>query len=125
VRPDKEKPARTPGAILAVHLDGEHFLAFGCSPTVSVVSESDDIYTPIKLDRGANVGVYAKEEQLVRSGFTWDHSKKQLAQKAYLVHQPKGKGHIVAFAEDPNQRAFADGISLLFLNAVLLAQGRE
>ena len=43
----------------------------------------------------------------------------------YLVHQQKGRGHVVAFAEDPNQRAFADGLNLLFVNAVLLAQGRE
>lgn len=124
IRPDKEKPPRTPGAIFAVHLDVEHFLAFGCSAIINVVSDSSDIFTPVKLDRGTNVGVYAKEDQLVRSGFVWADSKKQFAQKAWLVHQPKGKGHVVAFAEDPNLRAFADGLNLLFLNAVLLATGR-
>jgi len=40
------------------------------------------------------------------------------------VHQPFGRGHVVAFAEDPNVRAFADGLNLLLLNAVLLTAGR-
>ena len=60
----------------------------------------------------------------MRAGFVWDESKKQLPQKAYLVHQPRGRGHVVAFAEDPNVRAFADGLNLLLLNAVLLTAGR-
>src|SRR5262249_39814082 len=124
IRPDKEPPARTPGAILGVAPDGDHFLAFGMPPVVSVVSESSDIFTPLKLDRGTNVGVYEPADRLLRSGFTWEESKKQLAQKAWLVHQPRGKGHIVAFAEDPNLRAFVDGLNLAFLNAVLLAKGR-
>jgi len=44
-----------------------------------------------------------------------------LAQRAYLMHQPMGRGHIVAFAEDPNYRAFTEATELLFMNAVLLA----
>jgi hypothetical protein len=43
-----------------------------------------------------------------------------LAQKAFLVEQPMGDGHIIAFAEDPNYRAFAEATQLLFINGVLL-----
>jgi hypothetical protein len=39
------------------------------------------------------------------------------------MHQPMGRGHIIAFAEDPNYRAFAEATQLLFINAVLLAPG--
>jgi hypothetical protein len=60
----------------------------------------------------------------VQAGFVWDESLRQLPQKAYLVHQHHGHGHVVAFAEDPNVRAFADGLNLLLLNAVLLTVGR-
>jgi hypothetical protein len=125
IQPDKEPPPRTPGAILRVELDAEHWLAFGYPRAqANVVSESSDIYTPVKLDAGTNVGIYAVEKDLLLSGFVFDAAKKQLAQKAYLVHQPHGKGHVVAFAEDPNLRAFADGLNLLFVNAVLLGPGR-
>ncbi|MBK8096790.1 MAG: peptidase M14 [Planctomycetes bacterium] len=124
VLPDKEPPPRTPGAILRVRLDPEHWLAFGYAGFANVVSESSDIWTPIKLDKGSNVGVYETVDKLVLAGFTWEAAKKQLAQKAWLVHQPHGKGHVVAFAEDPNVRGFADGLNLLFLNAVLLTAGR-
>jgi len=31
-----------------------------------------------------------------------------------------GQGHIIAFAEDPNYRAYAEATEFLFINAVLL-----
>ncbi len=124
VRPEKESPASTPGAILAVTIDRDHWLGFGYQGSASVVHDSSNIFTPVKLDRGTNVAIYEKGEQLLRAGFVWDESKRQLPQKAYLVHQPHGQGHVVAFAEDPNVRGFADGLNLLLLNAVLLTAGR-
>jgi hypothetical protein len=36
------------------------------------------------------------------------------------MEEPLGAGHVVAFAEDPNYRAFSEATELLFLNAVLL-----
>jgi len=31
------------------------------------------------------------------------------------------RGHVIAFAEEPNYRAYAEATQLLFINAVLLA----
>ena len=124
IKPDKESPPSTPGAILEVTVDSKHWLGFGYDTTASVVHDSSNILTPIKLNRGTNVVRYQKRDRLVRAGFIWDDNLKQLPEKAYLVHQPHGKGHVVAFAEDPNVRAFADGLNLLVLNAVLLSAGR-
>jgi hypothetical protein len=124
IRPDKESPPSTPGAILQVTIDPKHWLGFGYDKTANVVHDSSNILTPIKRNRGTNVVRYAKREQLVRAGFVWDDNLKQLPEKAYLVHQPHGRGHVIAFAEDPNVRAFADGLNLLLLNAVLLTAGR-
>tara|TARA_R110002072_G_scaffold241027_10_gene399724 strand:+ start:6346 stop:9033 length:2688 start_codon:yes stop_codon:yes gene_type:complete len=124
IRPDKESPPSTPGAILQVTIDPKHWLGFGYGDTANVVHDSSNILTPIKLNRGTNVVRYAKRDQLVRAGFVWDDNLKQLPEKAYLVHQPHGRGHVIAFAEDPNVRAFADGLNLLLLNAVLLTAGR-
>lgn len=39
------------------------------------------------------------------------------------MHQPMGQGHVIAFAEDPNYRAFTEATQLLFINAVLLGGG--
>jgi hypothetical protein len=86
--------------------------------------ESQRVFTPITLDKGVNVGVYQRSEQLLASGIIWDESRKQVAQKSYLVEQPLGRGRVIAFAEDPNGRAFAEGSQLLFLNAVLLGGSR-
>ncbi|MCH6559776.1 hypothetical protein IH799_05400 [candidate division KSB1 bacterium] len=111
-------PASTPGAIMRVKLDTEHWLAFGYDGDANVMVSSRNIYTPIKLDKGRNVGLYMPEDKVVVSGFTWEDARKQIANKAYLMHQRHGRGHVVAFAEDPNYRAFMDGLNLLFLNAV-------
>lgn len=40
------------------------------------------------------------------------------------MYEPIGSGQVVAFAEDPNYRAYAETTQLLFMNAVLLGPGR-
>ena len=124
ILPDKESPPSVPGAILRVTLDPDHWLAFGYDGSASVLHDSSNVYTPIKLDQGTNIAIYAEKERLVLAGFVWEEMTKQLPGKAYLVHQPFGQGHVIAFAEDPNVRAFADGLNLLLLNGVLLTAGR-
>ncbi len=118
ILPEDELPAATPGALMRVTLDTEHWLAFGYDGDATVLVQSRNIFTPIKLDKGRNVGVFMKENEVLLSGFTWEDGHKQIANKAYLLYQPHGSGHVVAFAEDPNFRAFADGLNLLFLNAI-------
>ena len=118
IQPEEELPDRTPGAIMRIQLDTEHWLAFGYEGYTNVVVDSRNIFAPLKLDQGRNVGVYLPPDQVLLSGFTWDASRKQLGNKAYLMYQPRQRGHVVAFAEDPNYRAFCDGLNLLFLNAV-------
>jgi len=118
IQPEKELPIETPGTIVRIALDTEHWLAFGYDGDANVLVNSRNIFTPLKLDKGANVGLYMPEDKLVLSGFIWNESQKQLANKAYLMHQNLGDGHVVAFAEDPNTRAFFDGTNLLLLNAI-------
>lgn len=88
-----------------------------------MVVDSRNIFTPLKLDKGRNVGLYRPEGELLLSGFTWEESRRQLGSKAYLMYQPHGRGHVVAFAEDPNYRAFCDGLNLLFLNGIFFGPG--
>jgi hypothetical protein len=120
VQPERERPENTPGAMLRVTLDPEHWLAAGFDGEITALVESSRVFAPIRLDKGRNVGVYAKKDRLVAGGLAWENAQTLLAEKAFLVHQPVGQGHIVAFAEDPNYRAFTEATALLFMNAILL-----
>jgi Zinc carboxypeptidase len=121
IEPDREPPTGTPGAFLRVNLDLEHWLSAGTDGQIQGLVDGNRVFTPLKLDKGRNVGVYAAQDQdLVVSGLVWDDAKAQLANKAFLMHQPTGRGHVIAFAEDPNFRAFTEATELLFINAVLL-----
>jgi hypothetical protein len=120
IQPERERPENTPGGILRIGLDHEHWLASGQDGELQAIVEGNRVFTPIRLDKGRNVGVYAAKERLVASGLVWDEARDQLAQKAFLLYQPIGQGHLIAFAEEPNYRAFTEATELLFINAVLL-----
>ena len=120
IQPSREQPELTPGAILRVQLDEDHWLSSGTDSEIQALVESTRVFTPIKLDKGRNVGIYATGDRILASGLMWDAAMKQLPQKAFLIHQPMGQGHVIAFAEDPNYRAYAEATQFLFINAVLL-----
>ena len=122
--PADESPESVPGAILRVLLDTDHWLAAGTDGEIGVLVEGSRIFRPITLDDGTNVGRYGELGNLLLSGVIWDEGQPQLANKAFLIHQPVGRGQIVAFAEDPNYRAYTEATQLLFINAVLLGPGR-
>ncbi len=124
ISPEDESPEGVPGAILRTVLDTEHWLAAGTDGEIGVLVEGSRVFRPITLDDGANVGRYADLDSLVLGGIVWEESRPQLANKAFLIHQPVGRGQLVAFAEDPNYRAYAEATQLLFMNAVLLGPGR-
>ena len=86
--------------------------------------EGDRVFRPLTLDRGANVGVYAERERLVAGGLVWPEVRNQLAGKAWLMHQPVGQGHLIAFAEDPNFRGFTELTQMLLMNAVIFGPVR-
>jgi hypothetical protein len=124
IQPERERPENTPGALVRVAIDDEHWLSSGQDGEMQALVEGQRVFTPIRLDRGRNVGVYAPRDRLVASGLVWDEARDQLARKAFLIHQPLGQGHVIAFAEDPNFRAFTEASQLLFINAVLLGPSR-
>jgi hypothetical protein len=120
IQPERDRPDLTPGAMLRVQLDTEHWLSAGTDGEIQAIVESQRVFTPIKLDKGRNVGVYAPRDRVLAAGLAWNEAQQQLAQKAYLIDQPTGRGRVIAFAEDPNYRAFVETTELLFMNAVLL-----
>ncbi len=123
VQPQRERPENTPGALLRVTLDPEHWLSSGFDGEFAALVESTRVFAPIKLDKGRNVGLYAKKDRLVAAGLAWPEAQALLAEKPFLIDQPMGQGRIVAFAEDPNYRAFTEATELLFMNAIILGPG--
>jgi len=123
IQPDRERPASQPGAILRVTLETDHWLTAGSDEETQVMIEGQRVFAPIKLNIGRNVGIYAKKDRLIASGLVWPDTQDLLVQKAFLMHQPFGQGHVIAFAEEPNYRAYSEASMLLFMNAVLLGPG--
>ena len=123
IQPTRERPAAQPGALLRATLDTTHWLTAGHDAETQVLIEGNRVFAPIKLNAGRNVGVYGRKESLIASGLIWPENQELLVQKPFLMHQPFGQGHVIAFAEDPNFRGFAESTMLLFLNAVLLGPG--
>ena len=120
ITPEREPPEPVSGAILRVVLDSTHVLAAGSGGGMGVMVQGSRVFSPLTLDRGTNVGVYAPLDDLVMSGIVWEDARPQLASKAFLMHQPLGRGRVIAFAEDPTFRGYVEGSQLLFMNAVLL-----
>jgi hypothetical protein len=123
IQPDRERPASQPGAILRVTLDTNHWLTAGSDGETQVMIEGNRVFAPLKLNSGRNVGVYAAKDKLIASGLIWPDAQDILVQKAFLMHQPFGQGHVIAFAEEPNYRAFTEATMLLFMNAIMLGPG--
>jgi len=116
------KPTEAPdyllGSIARIKINQKHFLGFGYSTDeLAVFVNSSNVFTP-PPDMKA-VGAYADADRLKIAGLFWDITKKRLEKKAYLTDESMGKGHVILFAEDPNFRAYWEGLSKLFLNGVI------
>ena len=109
----------TPGAIFAADLAPDHFLRYGYDDgplAVQIASPYAFAATPT----GANV-VRIRREQALLSGFVWPEAEARLRGAAYAIDEPRGNGHVVLFADDPNFRNYWRGLEKLFTNALLLA----
>jgi hypothetical protein len=120
IQPERERPENLAGAMLRVTLYPYHWLTAGLDGDIQSVYEGARVFAPLKLDAGVNVGVYSPADKLVAAGLVWQEAQPLLAGRSFLMHQPMGRGHVIAFAEEPNYRAYAEATQLLFINAVLL-----
>ncbi len=123
VLPEEEQPSGLPGPILRAQLDPEHWLAFGYGDRINLIAQSRNIYEPITIDNGLNVATYLPVDEVLVTGVAWPDELEVIAGTPYLMYQRLGAGHIVAFAEDPNFRAYFDGLNGLFMNALFFGPG--
>ena len=122
--PDAEEagqPAEAiPGAILRALPNAESFLSFGYEAPFPVM-----VWSSLAFEPDPAIAVAARfpedPDELLGSGFAFPDSLARLAGTPYLVTEPVGSGRVVLFLDDPNFRLFWDGLTRLFMNAVLFA----
>ena len=110
--------ARTPGAILRVKVDPEHFLGFGYDRDLGATVQSNLAFTISRT--GQNAAAFADEKQVRLAGFMWPEVQRAMARTLFAWVEPAGRGNVILFAEDPNFRAAQLSTLRMFFNAVFL-----
>jgi len=114
----KENPDFVAGVLANIEVDQEHWLTAGVYNKLTAMAYGNDIYTPIKLASGKNLAWFTDAENVLASGYLWEENKKQLAYKPYLIHQPMGRGMVIAFTQEPTTRAYLDGLNIMLMNTI-------
>jgi hypothetical protein len=119
ITPAKDQPDSVAGVLVKANVDPDHWLGAGVASNLNVLVRGSDIYTPLKADKGVNVAVFHGADDLLASGYIWEQNRKQLAYKPFVVAQASGRGYVIGFTQDPNVRAYLDGLNTIFMNAIL------
>jgi hypothetical protein len=118
VIPAKDNPDSVAGVLVRADVDPDHWLGAGVASPLNVLVRGGDIYTPVTMDKGANVARFQGADELLASGYIWEQNRKQLAYKPFVVAQRSGRGYVIGFTQDPNVRAYLDGLNVIFMNAI-------
>lgn len=111
-----------PGAMVATELDRHHWLTAGVPDGFRALVNSERLMLPPegRVSPTKRSGVrYASGDDFAWSGHLWEESQARLPGALYAYEERVGRGRIIAFAEDPNFRAYYRSGNRLFLNAVL------
>lgn len=106
------------GVIARINVDQEHWLTAGVPERVHSMYIGRDIYTPLTINHGRNVASFASADEVLASGYLWDENREQIAYKPLVMVQPQGRGMVISFTQEPNYRAYVDGMHLLLMNAI-------
>ncbi len=118
ITPEKDSPDSVAGVLVKADVDSEHWLGAGVASSLNVLVRGSDVYKPIRLDKGVNVARFRADDDLLASGYIRDENRQQLAYKPFAVAQRSGRGYVVGFTQDPNVRAYLDGLNVIFANAI-------
>ena len=117
------KPIDLPGAIFRATVDPTHFLGFGYEKGEIAVPLSGSTFLKPSA-KGSNVVSFGKGPSRL-SGFIWpDNTEELLANTAYVIDEPLGRGHAILYLSDPTFRALFAGQRRLFLSSILFGPSR-
>lgn len=111
-------PVRTPGAILRVKVDPQHFLGFGYDRDTAATVQSNYAFTISRT--GQNAAAFADAQNVRLAGFMWPEAREAMARTLFAWVEPAGRGNVILFADDPNFRATQLSTLRMFFNAVFL-----
>nr|WP_241664560.1 M14 family metallopeptidase [Ningiella ruwaisensis] len=131
------------GAMLAAHVDQDHWLSFGVNEELPVLyREQSVLIAPESAESVVSVGVYrdnkdakyeealgwysipdGKEVHVRMSGLVWPEAAQRVANSSYLTRESIGKGQLIMFSGQPNFRGAARGTNRLLLNALVYGAG--
>ncbi len=111
-------PYWTSGVLTKLNVDQEHWLTAGVPATVNSLTVGNQIYRPLTINNGRNLMTYAAADEVAISGYLWAENKQQLAHKPYLMWQPRGRGMVISFTQEPTYRAYMDGLNVTLMNAI-------
>ncbi len=122
---DKQMPLEVPGVFLRTNVNDDHFVTWGMDKAEVLYFSGNRLFAPLKKTAGKNLVTFAEGKDLLASGYCWPETLKLLPGKSLLMHQPHGKGHVVAFADDPNYRVFSPTLQRLFFNAAFFGPSQK
>ena len=121
VRNPKTNPDWVAGVLLRADVDQEHWLTAGIHTQLHSIFTGTDMYAPLRITDGRNVVSFSNQEQVLASGYMWQENHEQVAHKPLLMVQPEGRGMVISFTQEPNYRAYMDGMHVLLMNAIFRA----
>ena len=116
ITPDAADPYWTAGVLTNLDVDTEHWLSAGVQNNLVSVTVGNHIYRPLSIEHGRNIVSYSQD--VLASGYLWQENQQQLAYKPYLMWQPRQRGMVISFTQEPTYRAYLDGLNVLVLNAI-------
>jgi len=111
------RPIFTPGAALATRMQRLSPLTIGLAAPPVVLYEGTLVLRATG-DPQKDV-LLAAEEHPVVAGFAFPEAEQRLSGALLVGEEPRGKGSLVLFAEDPDFRLFWRATAPIFLNALL------
>ncbi|HXV14525.1 MAG TPA: M14 family metallopeptidase [Candidatus Krumholzibacteria bacterium] len=108
------------GAIVAVDLDEEHWLAFGCPKTIPALLNTNRTFVTKATQVPARL---APADRLRLSGLFWEEARARWSESVYAARDAVGSGQVIVFVSTPNFRGYFHGAERLLLNALLLGPG--
>lgn len=108
------------GAIVAVDVNTDHWLGYGCNPVVPAILNSplalvtENVEVPARL---------APANRLRLSGLMWEEARARWGETVYAARDGYGDGQAIVFTAIPNFRGYYHGAERMLLNALFLGPG--
>jgi len=116
VRDLEDVRSRIPGTLLAAAVDTTAVLGYGYTDGRAAVLLRDP--TELELAEEGNAWVLTDEPPL--AGYLPADARRRLPGRPYAIVRAVGRGHVVAFVDDPAFRGIGYGLRKVALNATLL-----